>query len=291
MSALAFGMTPTVAVLAYEEGVSASVLVTLRGVVGTLVILGYAWATGRLGGLRRSAVAGLALLCGPLFGMQLLACFAAIESTGAQTTVVLIHVYPLFVIALVWIVRGQRASARVLGLSTVMIAGIALVAATGTAGIASAGVVLAVLSAAGYAIYLVLGERWVRAVGPVAATGLVTAGATVSVGAIAVLTDQDFAVSPTGWGAVLLQGLIITPIGVGGAFYAVRRLGPVTMSLIGLLEPVVGVLVAAAVLGERLTPVQWAGVVSILVSCAALPGVSRRRPKDISDRPDVTASI
>lgn len=61
------------------------------------------------------------------------------------------------------------------------------------------------------------------------------------------------------------------PIGVGSAFYAVRRFGAVPLSLLGLLEPIVGVLAASILLAERLTPAQWTGMAVILVACGALP--------------------
>lgn len=274
-SAVAYGLSPTITAVAYADGVSMLVQASLRGIFSGVLILGFAALTGRLRGLPLPAVLGLTLLCGPIFGLQVLAYLAAIQATGAQVAVVLVHVYPVFVLLLVWLLYRQRISRPVAFLGVAMIAGIGLVAASGSATFSAVGAAMAVLSAAGYALYLVLGEKWVRQVGAVAASGLVIVGTTVSLGTLAVGTGQDFTLTTDGWRSILLQGLVIGPIGIGGAFYAVRRLGSVPMSLIGLLEPIVGVVAASLILSERLGPLQWLGVAVIMAACALLPWVTR----------------
>ena len=274
-SALCYGITPIVAIMAFGDGVSPSVLVTLRGFVGAAALLAFCALTHRLRALPRGPALGLFAVCGPLFGAQILAYFAAIERTGAQLAVIVIHVYPVFVIALVWWQTRRPVSRAVVTVCAVLCVGIALVAGT-AAGVAEpVGVGLAVISAAGYAGYFVCGERWVHRVDAVTATALVTLGSAVSVGVVAAVTHADFAIGAGGWAAVISQGLILIPIGIGGALYAVRRLGSVPVSLLGLLEPVIAILLAAALLGERLTLPQWAGVGIVLVACAALPRVTR----------------
>ncbi|MBU3066670.1 DMT family transporter [Nocardia sp. NEAU-G5] len=283
-SAVAYGLSPTITAVAYAHGVSLLVQATLSGGVSGVLILGFAAATGRLRELPLPAVLGLTLLCGPIFGLQMLAYQAAITATGAQVAVVLVHIYPVFVLLLVWLLYRQRIGIPVAILGGAMMAGIALVAGSGSSAFSAAGAAMAVLSAAGYALYLALGERWVRQVGAVAASGLVTVGTTVSIMTLALATDQDFALTADGWRSVVLQGLVVIPIGISGAFYAVRRLGSVRMSLIGLLEPIVGVVVAACVLSEQLEPIQWVGVTVILAACGLLPWATRPKPSRPRDR-------
>ena len=42
-------------------------------------------------------------------------------------------------------------------------------------------------------------------------------------------------------------------------------IGPVRASMISNLEPVLGVVVASWVLGERFAPTQWIGIITVLV--------------------------
>ncbi|WP_137723298.1 DMT family transporter [Prescottella subtropica] len=281
-SVVVYGLTPTVAALSYDTGLTPTVLVALRSLCGAILILAFAGATGRIRRVPVRAALGLMLVCGPLFGLQVICYFAAVQSTGAQVSVVVVHVYPVFVLFFVWLTTRQRQNPAVIVLCLVMIGGIGLVGGSGGAAVTPAGVGLAVTSAVGYALYLVLGERWVRHVGAVLSSGLVTVGAAataglVAAGLVAAVTAQPASFTAAGWVSVIAQGAFMIPIGVGCAFYAVRRLGSVSLSLLGLLEPVVGVLAARVVLGERLQPVQWAGMLVILAVCAILPRVSAAR--------------
>lgn len=274
-SALCYGVTPIVAIKAFADGVSPSVLVTLRGLVGAAALLGFCALTRRLWRIPFGPAMGLLAVCGPLFGAQILAYFAAMERTGAQLAVIVAHVYPVFVIALVWLQTRKAVSRGVMLVCVMLSVGISLVAGGAGGGASPLGIGLALLSAAGYAVYFVCGERWVHRVGAITAAGLVTLGSAVSVGLFAVLTGANFAIDANGWVAVTAQGLILIPIGIGGALNAIRHLGPVPMSLLGLLEPVAAILLAALLLGERLTAPQWVGVAVVLAACAALPWVTR----------------
>ena len=272
-SAVAYGLTPTFAAIGYAGGVSPAVLVCLRSLVGAALLFLLAWSTGRLKGVTWKSAVGLCCVCGPLFGIQLLCFFAAVRVTGAQIAVVIVHIYPLFVMALVWVVTRNRINRGQLVLAVAMSGGIALVAGAGTSAVAVNGAVLALLSAAGYALYLVVGERWVHQVSPVAAGALASLGAGIATGAIAVVDGQSWTFAPSGWGSILVQGLLLMPIGIGCSFIAVRALGSASVALLGLLEPVVGVLAAQVLLGEQLSPPQWAGMAVVLVASAALPAM------------------
>jgi drug/metabolite transporter (DMT)-like permease len=283
-SALAYGSMPVVAVFAFDAGTGAAVLLTLRGLFGIAVIAALWLLTGRA---RRVPLRpALSLLCfgGLVFGFQVAAFFVAVERGGAQIPVIVVNVCPLFVIGLVW-VRDRTPIPRTLViLALVAIAGLGLVSGTGSGGVSLEAVGLTLCSAAGYAVYLVTGEGWVHQVGTVASAGLVTIGTTVTVAVFALLSGETFVVSGDVWVAAAIQGAILMPVGMGCALYAVRTLGSVPLSLLGALEPVIGIALAAVFLHERLAPLQWVGVAIILVACGAVPFVAGRR-----DAPSVVA--
>ncbi|MCX2712422.1 DMT family transporter [Mycolicibacterium sp. J2] len=276
-SALAYGSMAVAAVFAYRDGTSPAVLLTLRGVLGTAVIAALWLLTGRARRLPWRPAACLLLLCGPLFGAQVLAFFMAVERGGAQIPVIVVNVCPLIVIALVWLRDRAPVPKVLIVLACTAIAGLVMVGGAGSGSVSLAAVGLALLSAAGYAGYLVLGERWVPHVGTVAASGLVTFGSTVTTAVVAVVADDHFAVPMSVWMVAAIQGIVLMTIGMGGALYAVRTLGSVPLSLLGALEPVIGIALAAILLGERLGPSQWIGVAVILIACAAVPFITGRR--------------
>lgn len=281
-SAVAYGTMPVAAVFAFDAGASPAVLLTLRGMFAAAVIAALWLLTGRARKVPLRPALGLIACCGPLFGAQVLAFFMAVERGGAQIPVIVVNVCPLFVIGLVWL-RDRTPVPRVLiVLACAAIAGLILVSVTGTSVISLSAVGLTLFSAAGYAAYLVASERWVHEVGTVAAAGLVTVGATVSIGVFAAITGQSFDVSGAVWTTAAIQGLILMPIGMGGALYAVRTLGSVPLSLLGALEPAAGIALAATVLGESLAPIQWIGVATILATCATVPLVARRQDESVA---------
>jgi len=275
----AYGCMPVVAVMGFGGGATPSALVTLRGVVA-VVVLGVVCALTKQ--IRRIAAVpalGLLALCGPLFGLQVVAFFSSVQHGGAQLAVVVAHIYPLLVIGLVWVRDREPISPWLAPVSFVILLGLVMVTASGGALPSSLPVGLALISAVGYALYLVISEHWVHRVGTLRATGLVTAGATTTVGIYALFSEEHFALSWSGWHAVLIQGLLLIPVGLGGGLYAVRRLGAVPIGMLGILEPVVAVCLAAILLSERLTAFQWVGVVLILAACAMVPYVTTRQRK------------
>ncbi|QYL20974.1 DMT family transporter [Mycolicibacterium diernhoferi] len=279
-SGVAYGLTPVAAVFGFSGGTGPAVLLTVRGLFALTAIGLLCVFMRRFRRVPIGAAVGLICLCGPMFGLQVLAYFAAIEQGGAQLSVVLVHVYPIVVILLVALRNRAPVSGPSCALVGVILAGLVLVTLTTGATAPATAIGCALLSAAGYAVYLVASERWVHRVGTVLSTLMVTVGATATVGIVALVTGQSFAISPSAWQVAALQGLVLLPIGLCGALYAVRTLGSVPVSILGTLEPVVGVLAAAVLLHERLTPTQWAGVAVILAACAMLPWVAPRRDEE-----------
>jgi len=277
-----------VAVFAFNSGASPAVLLTLRGVFALLAI-GALWVvTGRVRRVPLGPAFGLAVVCGVVFGVQVVVFFAAVQLGGAQLPVVVVNVCPLFVIGLVWLRDRTPLPGKLIAIAVITIAGLGLVTGSGAGSASLSAVGLTLLSAAGYALYLVTSERWVHQVGSVASAGLVTFGSTVTIAVYALLCGDNFGVDAAVWHTAILQGLILTPIGMGGAMYAVRTLGSVPLSLLGALEPVVGLTLAALLLHESLTLIQWVGVVIIVVACAAVPLVSRTPPQPPATPPLLT---
>ena len=70
--------------------------------------------------------------------------------------------------------------------------------------------------------------------------------------------------------ALVAVALVGTVVAVTASFAALERLGPADTAVVSTVEPVVSVLVAAAVLGERLSGLQVAGGALVLLAVLAL---------------------
>jgi drug/metabolite transporter (DMT)-like permease len=66
-----------------------------------------------------------------------------------------------------------------------------------------------------------------------------------------------------GLGLPVLIGLL-TVVGVGGTNYVLGKISPLVFSLLSLAQPAVSLLVAYAVMGERMSWIQWLGVLMLI---------------------------
>ncbi|WP_329129239.1 EamA family transporter [Streptomyces sp. NBC_01476] len=227
-------------------------------------------ARGRRGAVRILATgAGLTLFQA--------AYFAAVKSTGlAVATVVTLGSGPVLIALAARLTMGERlgrgGAAAVCG----ALAGLAvLVLGGGGTAVRPAGVVLAVLSAAGYGGITLL-TRWfgVRgAAGDPLDTSLWSFGICALLMLPAALREGMWPAAAGIGRTLLLLGYLATiptAVAYGLYFAGAAVLRSATVSVIALIEPVSAAVIAVGLLGEHLTAATLAGTVILLVAVAAL---------------------
>ncbi|MFD6416300.1 DMT family transporter [Streptomyces sp. NPDC060194] len=202
--------------------------------------------------------------------------FAAVEATGlAVGTVVALGAGPVLIALGARLTLGEHLGRG--GLCAILgaLAGLALPLVGGGDTVRPAGVLLALLSAAGYAVVTLLTRRWGRdgdAVAPVDTTMW-----SFAVGALCLL-PLAAAEGPVPHAEDAARVLLLVvyvaavPTALAYALYfagaAVVR--SATVSVVMLMEPVSAAVIAVALLGERLTPATAAGTGVLLASVAGL---------------------
>ncbi|MDN3262277.1 DMT family transporter, partial [Streptomyces sp. CSDS2] len=202
--------------------------------------------------------------------------FAAVASTGlAVATVVTLGAGPVLIALGARLLLGERLGAGGAAAVAGALAGLAVLTLGGSAAtVRPAGVLLAVVSAAGYGAMTLLTRWWGRD------GGSDTAGTTEGAFAVTSLCLLPFAVHegllPHTAHPVRLLCLLLyiaaVPTALAYAFYfagaAVVR--SATVSVIMLLEPVTAAVLAVLLLGERLTAATAAGTLLMLGAVAGL---------------------
>ncbi|MGH9024400.1 MAG: DMT family transporter, partial [Acidimicrobiia bacterium] len=235
------------------------------------------WHQRRSPGARAGpAVLPLAVLAGLFLGVDLVAWHASVGIIGAGLGTIFPNLQVVFVGVVGRLVLGERPRRAFWMALPVIVFGVALLGFAG-AGLepgstATAGIVYGLLSACFYSGYLIL-LRQARLRTPQAGVlqvvGSATLGAAASTGAFAVAAG---AASPAGWPA---DGwLVVLALGcqVGGwvaLASSIHRLPASSTSVTLLLQPVLALVWAAALLGEPFTPYQLAGAGIVLVGVAA----------------------
>lgn len=227
----------------------------------------------------------LALAAGVFFAIDLVLWHHAIASVGAGIATVLGNLQVVFVGVLAWWLLHERPSARLVAAVPVVLVGVVLISGVVGAGAYGddpvMGVVYGLGTSVAYAGFLLLlrqGSRDLRrAAGPLFDATLVGALLSAAMGPFAGGLDLVPSWPAHGW----LLTLAITSQVVGWLLIAVSlpRVPAALTSVILLLQPVASVLLSAAVLDERPSPVQLLGCAIVLAGVvAATAGRRTRRP-------------
>ncbi|MGN7799809.1 EamA family transporter [Leifsonia sp. 22587] len=276
ISAATFGMSGAFIKPLLESGWSPVAAVTMRALIGGVVLLPFALVAvrGRWAAVWRGRWRLLGMALVGVAGTQVLY-FAAIQRIPVSTGILVEYLAPVLLVAVVWARTRKAPRLVVLAGSVVAVAGLVLVVSPGGAGaIDPLGLLLAVAAMVGCAAFYVIAARPSDGLPPVAlASGglLLGAAALAAVGATGLLpvtvsfADVPLFGNPTAWWVPLLVvGVVATAIAYAASITATEILGSRLASFTGLLEVVAATLYAWLLLGERLSLTQLFGGLLIL---------------------------
>ena len=276
VAAVCFGTQGMFSQFYFDAGGEPFGLLFLRFVATAPILLAIALLRGdRLPALPATAAGlGLGVL---LFGVTY-ALFEGFDRAPVSLVVLLFFIYPLLVTLGAVLLLGEEfglVRGIILGVG---ILGIALtIGVPGSAPLAGivAGILAGVLTAG-----VILGARTVMTrwpTSPLMLTALMFMGPAIVLALIAPATSLDLGVNTSGWaaaaGAVLVSGVLAIAFFVTG----LKLIDAGSAALLGVLEPLVAVLLAVAVLGESLSGVQLLGGAVILIAVAMI-GLQMMRP-------------
>lgn len=275
LSAASFGVMPVLTKLVYADGADAVGVLAVRFSLAGVVLLGLARLRGEALPRGRTLLA-LALLGGIGYVVESLCYFLALERISAGLTALLLYFYPALVVLLAAVVLRTRPHPVAIGCVVVATAGTILTIGPVEGGKAL-GIVLGLTAAASYATYIVLSSRVLSSgnVGPLATSAVVMTSCGVVYDLLAVTTGARLPQAPSAWLALVGVALIGTVVAVSAFFAALARLGPSDTAVVSTAEPVVSIVVAGLVLGERLGPLQAVGGALVLGAVVVL---ARREP-------------
>lgn len=268
LSAIAFGSTSIFADLAFRDGADEFTVLLIRFGIAAVVLLAV-MAVRRMPLPPWRVVLGLLLLGIVGRAGQGITYFSALELAPAGLVALLLYLYPALVTLLAVVFLKERLTRGKALALLVALAGTAL-AAGPVAGGSPLGVALSLATAAIYAVYIVASSRVARQASAFVASALIIAGTVLPYAGIEALRGVTLPRTALGWGAILAMALFSTVIGTVTFFAGLQRVGPTNTSILSTFEPAWTVLLAALVLGERLSIVQLLGGALILAAVLAL---------------------
>jgi drug/metabolite transporter (DMT)-like permease len=178
---------------------------------------------------------------------------------------------PLWIALLAWLWLGERLTRRAALGFALAIGGLLLVVwpherATAGAGTRLLGDTIFLFNGLTWAGYNIMGKALMARHSPLAATtAAVLAGAAgiLPFAAGEWLAGQAPRFAPLGVAGVLYSGLLVTVVGSATLFWAYGRIRAAQVAITMYVQPLAGVLVAGALLGERLSGAFLAGAVLV----------------------------
>ena len=268
LSATAFGVMPFFANIAYKSGVTPTSLLFLRfGIAALCMWVLLLLKHSRLP--RGKILLGLILMGGIGYAGQSFSYFTALQFAPAGLVAVLLYLYPALVTGLSFAVLKQPISRMKLGALILSLLGILLVIDVQSGG-QMTGILLAILAAVIYAVYIMAGAKVTQGTDIRVSSTVIITSAAVVYGVYGAWHGLSLPNSEMGWVGSIGLALIGTVVAVWAFFEGVKRIGAVDASMLSTLEPVVTVILAWVLLGERLTALNLCGGALILVAAVLL---------------------
>ena len=281
-SGAAFGAMAIFGKLAYEQGATAGTLLATRFVLAAAIFWAALLVRRRVGEVRSLARRDvvIALLLGAVgYAAQAGAYFSALERIDASLLSLLLYTFPAMVaVAAVAIGREHFDTRRAVALLFASAGGVLIVGGVGRGDLDVLGAMLGLAAAAIYSAYILSSDAISGRVRPDLLAALVCTGAAVSltVGGAAIGVLEPGSVTAAGWGWLACLAVVSTVAAIALFFAGLRRVGPTAAAILSTVEPLVTVLLAFAVFGERLSTLQLAGGALVI---AAVPILHSRLPR------------
>ncbi len=280
MAAVGFALLGPLARFAYAAGLEPFSFVAWRAAFGTLIVAAYAWWRVRGGRPfvapwrvppRQRAMLAVAVLMGIILNV---ASFIAFGRTTVALVLLGFYTYPAFVAIVAVAVGHERLDATRVVALIISLGGMVLVVAGGldtTSGFRpdALGIGLALAAALAQTVFVTISRNgyvsipteqamgWILGV-----TAVVAAGISVAIGTGVQLTLPAY--SPDALGITAVAGIVAAVIPSVLFLTGIRTIGGTRTGILMLFEPVVGVILAAALLDEGLRPIQAIGGAAIL---------------------------
>ena len=267
ISAASFGTLAIFSKFLYQGGLDIFTILFLRFGIAALLMLAILLVR------REEFPRGKILL--QLIGMgalgyvgQSFSYLTAIKYASAGLVALLLYLYPMFVFILSVIVLHEKATW--IKIVAILIALVGTTFTVDPAGGQLPGILLAIAAALIYSIYIIVGTNVMKHVSAVQSSVIIFASAGTVYGILMSFNGVHLPSTNLGWVNILGIVLVATVIPVVTFLAGLERIGPTNAAMLSTLEPVVTVLLAAWIFGERLQSIALLGGGMILIAVILL---------------------
>ncbi|MDD2921891.1 MAG: EamA family transporter [Anaerolineales bacterium] len=278
ISASSFGTLAIFGRFAYNDGMDTFTVLFLRFGIAALIMTAILV-------LRRESFPRGRILA-QLIGMgalgyvgQSFMYLTAINYASAGLVALLLYLYPFFVTILSVVFLREKVTRAKIAALTLALAGTALTVGPVSGQII--GALRAISAALIYSVYIIVGTNVMKRVSAVQSSAVIFASAGFVYGLLTFVNGARFPASNAGWLSIMGIVFIATIIPVVAFLTGLEMIGPVNAAMLSTLEPVVTVLLAAWLFGEKLgMPVMFGGGLILVAVILLTRSELKKAPTD-----------
>jgi drug/metabolite transporter (DMT)-like permease len=279
-SATGFGSLAILAKLGYASGLGTQQMLAFRfllAAVGMVAVAALAGQNPLL--MRRSHLLTLLSMGALFYSAQSLTYFLALRTLPASMVVLIAYIYPSLVVAAGWLFLRRAVTVKHVAALVASFLGLALLVGGARFQLTWA-LLLALASPVVYTGYILVGERVMGSVPALAASAVIMVGAAIGFSSIALVTNElTLPRGLGGWAVVVALALLPTMLAITLFLAGLPRVGASRAALLSTWEPVVTVMLAAVVLGDRLSVVQVLGGLLVLLAVVVVQSAQLWQPE------------
>jgi len=270
VTGISYGMNPLFAKPLLADGVSVPTMLFFRYLISLLIMA--AWMKMRREQFRVTASEfRLLVVLGVLFSFGSLFLFESYRFIPSGLATTLVYLYPIFVALIMVALKSYPNWQTWLSIAVTFVGVILLSLPSGKITLHPLGMILAVISALSYALYLVIVNRSTRIkhISEHTLTFYALAVGTVLFLCYQPTSDVSFMNGVNSWRSVInLTGLAVFPTMISMLTLAIatRLIGPTRTSVLGVFEPVTAILIGTVLFIEPMTPRMLVGITLCLAA-------------------------
>ena len=275
MACLGFSIVPALAKSSYDAGANALGVMTVRFSVATVLLLVARLVFGRKESWpdRRRTIELLVIGAVGITAVSL-TYFIAIDDIDTSLAIVLWYVYPIFVVAVSWVLFKKRPRRNVFVALPFTLAGIAITAGQVSGGSGTA-ITLVMVSSFLFSFYILALDRASRGVGLITNVTVLSIGTAIGYWIVCLTPitplEARFPDDTRTWVLITTLAVFGTTAPFLFSVAGLTRLEASTYSVITTIEPVLGIIVAVLFLGESMSATRLIGAALVI---GALVGFS-----------------
>jgi drug/metabolite transporter (DMT)-like permease len=271
LSALGFATLGLWGKFAQQLGLSTESFLTFRFALAAIALVAVAPRASSGRERLRQVAFGLVYI------VQTMLYFTALKTVSAGVTSLLLYLAPAFVVLYEWLLGVKPKAMQLIGLGLEGLGLLVIVGLPGAKDGDALGFLLATLSGACYAGFLVASGRLFPNADSLTLTANAALGSAAGFVILGLSTGTlQIPTQPLEWGVILGAVVFATLLAIPLMFRAIQTLGATGASLLLTLEPVFVAFLALAFLGEALTPNKLIGGGLILAGALLAQQRTRR---------------